>query len=143
MANLPYLCKRSRRHVLKLGRYREAWAWAVTSKGLHGDSAWTTDMIQKAKPFLPKNARTAEESGNVKAVVASYAPKAQQDRFESMNWKSLSNATRSPATSKSEIVFAQEDGVGLDFSYNPGEDPSTPGVRMFEQTGGRCWCSRL
>lgn len=120
----------------QLGRYREAWAWAVTSKGLHGESAWTIEIMQKAKPFLPRNARTAEESGNMKAIVASYAPKASKNRFETMNWKSLSNAARPSAMSDSTIQFAQEDGVGLEFSYNPGEDPSTPGVRMFEQTGG-------
>jgi tetratricopeptide (TPR) repeat protein len=120
----------------QLGRYREAWAWAVTSKGLHGDSAWTTNIIQKAGPFLAKNARTAEESANVKSVVASYASKANKTLFESMNWKSLDNTALSPAASKSEVLFAQAEKVGLDFIYNPGDDPSTPGVRMFEQTGG-------
>jgi tetratricopeptide (TPR) repeat protein len=120
----------------QLGRYREAWAWAVTSKGLHGESAWTTDMIQKAKPFLPKNARTAEESVNLKGIVASYAPKATKNRFESMNWKSRSDTAQRAATSDSAIRFVHEDKIGLEFSYNPGDDPSTPGVRMFEQTGG-------
>ena len=120
----------------QLGRYREAWAWAVTSKGLHGDSAWTTDMIQNASPFLAKNARTAKDSINVKSVVASYASKANKTHFESMKWKSLSDTVRLPASSKFEIVFAQEEDIGLDFVYNPGDDPSTPGVRMFEQTGG-------
>ncbi|MFN7844182.1 MAG: FG-GAP-like repeat-containing protein [Pirellula sp.] len=119
-----------------LGRYREAWAWAVTSKGLHGESAWTTAMIQKAQPFLAKNARTAEESVNLKTVVASYASKINKTQFESMNWKSLTTTARSPATNQSETHFAQEEKVGLDFIYNPGDDPSTPGVRMFEQTGG-------
>lgn len=120
----------------QLGRYREAWAWAVTSKGLHGESAWTIEIMQKAKPFLPKNARTAEESRNIQAIVASYAPKASKNRFETMNWKSLSNAVRPSATSDAAIRFVQENSIGLEFSYNPGEDPSTPGVRMFEQTGG-------
>ncbi len=138
----PLPMQRFRRHAHSsdvterrgLGRYKQRSTWRVCLDDGHHP---------KAKPFLPKNARTAEESDEVKAVVASYAPKASKNRFETMNWKSLSNAARPSAMSDSTIQFAQEDGVGLEFSYNPGEDPSTPGVRMFEQTGGGVWSSRF
>ncbi len=120
----------------KLGRHREAWAWAVTSKGLHGDSAWTTTLIQKSAPFLNKQTRTAEESPIVGSLVTSYAAKANKLLVDSLNDDRSRNTVSIPASRQSEIQFAQEDNVGLDFTYNSGADPSTPGVRMFEQTGG-------
>ncbi|XZE19062.1 FG-GAP-like repeat-containing protein [Pirellulaceae bacterium SH449] len=120
----------------KLGRFREAWAWAVTSRGLHGESTWTMDMIQRAKPFLERNVRTAETSQSVQSAVNRYAAKAQNDPLKAMKWADVNRAVQEGKENQSLVRFEQEDKIGLDFIYQNGDDPATPGVRMFEQTGG-------
>lgn len=120
----------------KMGRFREAWAWAITSISLHGESQWAMDLVQRSQPYLGRNIRSAEVPQAISSIINRFAVKANKDLLEAMKWASNSRPSDSPKDNEALIWFEREEKIGLEFVYQNGDDPATPGVRMFEQTGG-------
>ncbi len=123
----------------ELGRFREAWAWAVTSSAMHGKPVWASNIVKSVETRLPTiSSRTVEEYEPVRKFgLSEWLKYADLNVLNSIEIPA-SMATRSPPSQvqPSNFQFKQVSNLGLDFTYANGDDPQTKGVRMFEQTGG-------
>lgn len=123
-----------------LGRYWEAWAWAVTASNMHGATEWANEIISTAGAELESLPPRTLPS---QTPIATFSLQAwnQPERWAAMqNQLDLPNSNVVqqvlPRTTNDAALFELEENVGIDFVYHNGHDPETIGVRMFEQTGG-------
>lgn len=124
---------------LELGRYWEAWAWAVTSDSLHSKPAWAGNIHNIVDSKLPQTgSRTVDEFNPIKKFgLNDWLRYANLDELNSIDWSAIVTVkTQSELKSPDSFQFKQATGIGLDFTYFNGDDPQTEGARMFEQTGG-------
>ena len=126
-----------------VGRLLEAYAWTVTAARLHGKVAWTEAMRERFRGRVsPGMPRTVPEADLVASHDLQRYVAAARDSIRSREGELASR--RPPRASPpqdpeellhSRIRFAPAE-AGIDFVYENGADPETPGARMFEQTGG-------
>ena len=124
---------------VELGRYWEAWAWAVTSDSLHSKPAWAGNIHKTVDSLLPRTSlRTVDDFDPIKKFrLSDWLNYANLDELNSIDWSaSVAANVESELKGPDRFQFKQATTVGLDFTYFNGDDPQTKGVRMFEQTGG-------
>ncbi|MCA8995700.1 MAG: VCBS repeat-containing protein, partial [Planctomycetaceae bacterium] len=120
------------RILLKMGRIWEGCAWAVIARERFPKSRWHHKLLSEyaslLEPGMPQVLETRQplatldRSGNLDlSRLFSHGETAQQPTGKAF--------TRGPV--RFEICEA-----GPQFTYQNADDPSTPGVRMFESNGG-------
>ncbi len=131
----PQSMRRASELSKEMGRYWEAWAWALTAAKMHPQETWMGPLVnqvgQSLSESLPRTIPSADLLTSVD--LSSYVNEAQEHSVAKV-------VTSVPETSSSvsvaKIRFVEETDVGIDFTFDNGPDEATPGVRMFEQTGG-------
>lgn len=119
-----------------MGRLWEAWAWAITVGKMHPQEIWAAPLANEVSQQLVDDLpRTVEKANLVSSLdLTKYIAKAREanERID----KSAMEPVMAGGNQLGKIRFAVENERGIDFVYNNGPDEATPGVRMFEQTGG-------
>jgi tetratricopeptide (TPR) repeat protein len=116
-----------------LGRDWEAWGWARSALAEDPTLPWAQQVIVRLEPLLrPDLARTLDEYNPARKIDLSSLPLP--------DWKALgsSAATQAP-DDRAAVPVRFEDvagAAGIRFVYFNSPDPSTPGARIFETTGG-------
>ncbi len=115
------------------GRIWEARAWAETSAQYFPKAKWPRTAYKRMTPLLRGNPPQVLPAAN---LAAKYDFSSFPAWDEELSRKTAPSSAAAEALSvPSEIRFEVAD-AGLDFIYFNGDDPATPGVRMFEQPGG-------
>ncbi|MFO1062679.1 MAG: FG-GAP-like repeat-containing protein [Pirellulales bacterium] len=122
----------------RTGRMWEAWGWAQTASTLHPAAAWPHDVVSRiARQLSPDLPRTIPAFNLIRKFdLSRYTTSARSHRWKVSGPTDVPAATPAELASDSSIRFQRETDIGIDFRYNNGSDPATPGARMFEQTGG-------
>ena len=115
-----------------MGREWEACAWGLVARRQFPDSTWPGEVFARLTAKLGKQLPLVTDSANLAL---------RHDLSESAEFASILD--RLPASHSddrgrqrhSTIRFV-ESAESPDFVYLNGDDPSTPGARMYEQTGG-------
>lgn len=114
------------------GRLLEAQAWANQVASHSPSSEWAVHAMKRLTPQL------ADQS-TLTIASADLVRKHDLLRFPlpDKNFGARDDSSP-PGESGSDpgAIRFEELNVGVDFVYEPGSDPATKGVRMFEQTGG-------
>ena len=114
-----------------LGRIWETCAWANVCRSQFPNATWRTSAITRLSPLL----------GPALPVVLSdnyLSRKVDVSSFADFKLPDVTKpTTRNTAENDSgQIRFEATANMGLDFIYENGNDESTPGARIQEQTGG-------
>lgn len=116
-----------------VGRFWEAWAWAVTASQMHPEATWASKAIERLRPQLTSDLPRTVPAANL-ALQYDYSdyPFPEQLAADEASGKTA------PALQDVEpsLLFEEETSVGIDFIYENGADATTKGARQFEQTGG-------
>lgn len=114
-----------------LGRTWEACAWAVIGRQMAPGADWHEKILQKHAGRLNRNLPWVEPGFNPTEGM-------EIREFDFDRW--LQNVAKTlhdkPETVKSLAEVRFERVPGIPFQYSNSEDLQTPGMRMFEQTGG-------
>lgn len=121
-----------------LGRLWEAAAWAYTVAKLNPSATWTEPLVRRCEAMLKPDVPRTVKSANLTARIdlQSYIGLARSNDWSLKSRTSKESAESLQADAKSNIRFEREKDVGIEFVYQNGADPQTPGARMFEQIGG-------
>lgn len=112
------------------GRVREARAWLDVARALFPSATWPADESEGLVKALPADTPVVIESENL-------AAKHDLSSFPDHRILLTGGARgRDAPASRPSIAFEELADAGVDFVYENGGDPGTPGARMFEQTGG-------
>jgi tetratricopeptide (TPR) repeat protein len=116
-----------------LGRVWEAWAWARSALAEDSGLTWAQERVARLEPLLrPEMPRTLAEYNPARKVDLS--------SFPLPDWKAPNDfaAPRTPEVrTGAQVRFADVAAeAGINFAYFNSPDPSTPGARIFETTGG-------
>lgn len=117
-----------------LGRIPEAFSWAVAALQVDSGTAWAQSTAQRLAPLRPDLLRrTLKET--------SLAENSDLSHFPLPDWPfAASEETRITHVSEAgthSVQFTDDtQRTGIDFEYFNSADPSTPGARIFETTGG-------
>lgn len=129
----------------QLGRVWEAWAWAQTGESLFPTAAWPLPIVRRLTPqlspslprtLLQANLATDVDLNGFVLSAEAFPWNGQSSDSQSTTELAANNNNNRPQKPASNLRFQLEENVGIDFVYNNGPDPQTPGMRMFEQTGG-------
>lgn len=127
------------------GRIWEACAWALAARKQFPESEWPSEVFsrlsEKLNDDLPLTISADDLALHLdlsafpdhRKLFA--ARTAQPDEGESSHARAARRKSDHPAASSIRFVDQAQE-AGIDFVYHNGPDPSTKGVRMFEQTGG-------
>jgi thioredoxin-like negative regulator of GroEL len=116
-----------------LGRVWEAWGWARSALAEDPSLAWAQEALVRLQPLLrPDLPRTRPEFNPARKVDLS--------AFPLPSWKTPSESP-APRTDddgdRPQVRFADIAAeAGIRFVYFNSPDPTTPGARIFETTGG-------
>ncbi len=116
------------------GRYLEAIAWCRVAGPRFPSSAWPRETYDRLIGLAdPQTPRTIASRNPALLLDVSDFPSP-----DALLTKGVASPDEdAPAgTPRATIRFHEETQVGIDFVYDNGADPSTPGARTFEQTGG-------
>lgn len=131
----PQSMRRAAELSKEMGRYWEAWAWALTVAKMHPQETWMGPLVnqigQSLTESLPRTLPSADLLTSVD--LSSYVNEAKKHSAAKVV---TSVPEKSSSASVAQIRFAEETNVGIDFTFDNGPDAATLGVRMFEQTGG-------
>ncbi len=114
------------------GRLLEAHAWANHVAVQSSKSEWAHEVVKRLDPQLAKLA----------ALTVSSADLVRKHDLRRYPLPDISFIKSNEVSSRGDTVVSrggiqfEEIEVGVDFTYEPGTDVATKGVRMFEQTGG-------
>jgi tetratricopeptide (TPR) repeat protein len=116
-----------------LGRPREAWGWQSVLASLTPDDPAPRLARARLEALLTGDASPAVDKANPANLI-------DLSDYPLPRWDAggLANATQTPAITESDAIRFddQASAAGIEFVYRNGADPSTPGARMFETTGG-------
>ncbi|MEK6262630.1 MAG: FG-GAP-like repeat-containing protein [Planctomycetota bacterium] len=116
----------------QMGREWEACAWGLVARQQFPDSTWPSEVFARLTTKLGKDLPLVTDSANLAL---------RHDRSESAEFSSIldrlpeSHLADTGRQRHSNIRFV-ESAESPDFVYLNGDDPSTPGARTYEQTGG-------
>lgn len=115
------------------GRIWEACGWAALAARRFPTADWALPMAKRLSVQLSDDLpRTiASENLALKVDLSRYP-----DHRELLADVAMESKVPAVPGMASQIRFVESGDVGLDFVYENGADPTTPGARMFEQTGG-------
>ncbi|MCA9057746.1 MAG: VCBS repeat-containing protein, partial [Planctomycetaceae bacterium] len=120
-----------------MGRLWESCGWAFYARQQQTTTVWTSEILNRLTPLLqdtlPQTQPTAQLAARIDA-----SGFAEWTTAEALLREPI-NSSEGPATTTAAptgIVRFEEIDAGVEFTYFNGDDPTTPGVRMFEQTGG-------
>jgi tetratricopeptide (TPR) repeat protein len=124
----------------KTGRYQEAHAWYRIADELLPGSRWSRAGKRRVASLLDgQSERTADSLNLVLSCdltgFPTYVTLLENDSSSGES-STASDEVQVRRPLPSTIRFADVADSGLDFVYDNGADPETPGARMFEQTGG-------
>lgn len=115
----------------KQGRIWDAVAWAVVARKRFPDSRWYDDVFERCggklndeQPWIDFPVRGLSQQQFVTIEVFSAMVAAAGN----------SQLLSPPETGSASIQFEESNGIA--FQYFNGDDPTTEGIRTFEQTGG-------
>lgn len=118
-----------------LGRTWEACAWAVIGRDTFPEATWHAELLQRNAGQLN------DQLGQIAAAELEFitSDTVDFDCFNDTIAEAIAASQLAPGRSyravpESTIRFAANDSIA--FEYSNADDPATPGVRMFEQTGG-------
>ncbi len=120
----------------ELGRIWEACAWAVAANRLFPDAQWPSEILVKYGHMLQPN---------LEMVLKERLPVFSRDEkklftfssfVERIERKEMAGSSEAISLGSSSRRVQFDDTNRLPFRYFNADDPSTKGVRTFEQTGG-------
>ena len=117
-----------------LGRIPEAFSWAVAALQIDPGTVWAQSTVQRLAPLRPDLLRrTLKET--------SLAEHSDLSHFPLPDWplaaSEETHITDASRAGTDSVQFADDtQKTGIDFQYFNSGDPSTPGARIFETTGG-------
>ena len=119
----------------RLGRLWETYGWCRLGLTIDPGFEWAARTMARIESRLHKGLpQTIDEANPALQVDLSDLPLA--------NWGRLAQAPSpaSPPKKKASVITFEEvaQTVGIEFVYQNGHDPQTPGPRMFEFSGGGC-----
>ena len=117
----------------RLGRLWEAASWASLALDRDSQLEWAIEMLRSVSPLLnPDLPQTRLENSPAHQISLSEFPRPE--------WNVESDPSTVPASladAAAHIHFIDDTAAaGIDFRYENGADPATPGARIFETTGG-------
>ena len=114
------------------GRFWEACAWAETAGRYYPEASWAKSAYRRLRPRLQDDSPQVlrEHHLALKHDLSKY-PATDEDLLHHGGPAQPSSSDGVPSTIRFDLADA-----GVDFEYENGDDPSTAGTRMFEQTGG-------
>ncbi|MCA9062682.1 MAG: VCBS repeat-containing protein, partial [Planctomycetaceae bacterium] len=121
----------------RCGRHWESCAWALFARQQDSSSPWPAEVFRRLTPSLvPELPQTVAAQ-----QLAEHVPTTGLTAFTTaealLPAGLLQRADVDTAVSSGHAAIRfEESDAGLTFTYLNGNDPRTPGVRMFEQTGG-------
>jgi tetratricopeptide (TPR) repeat protein len=129
------LYRRTTELMEAMGRVWEACAWALAARREFPDAEWPSNTFARLTGMLDEDLPLTATGANLAL------------RYDLSRWPDHRNliAARRGGGSRSDqavrplaAIRWQEQAAeaGIEFVYHNGPDPSTKGVRMFEQTGG-------
>lgn len=117
----------------KTGRILEAAAWTVQAGRNLPNAYWPPQTLARLQKQITPESPQVLNHFNL-------ALRHDFTRFptwdESPVAQSPGTIQEPPAQSRARIEFESETDSGIDFVYENGADPDTPGARVFEQNGG-------
>lgn len=114
----------------QMGRLWEAAAWGLAARNLFPDASWPQELLTRIAPHLRGDLPQVIDRENLgKRLDLSSYPAFRLEEPQQPD------ATSNPPELMAKIQF-EELAHALDFVYDNGNDPATPGARIFEQTGG-------
>jgi len=119
--------------LVSSGRLWEACAWSLWADQSFEGLLWPPQILQRYNDRLIQQPPQVTSDHNLAVLYQRVA----LDSFSGPDTTSLSETDRTDsAGSQQSAIRFQADEHLLGFTYFNGDDPDTPGVRMFEQTGG-------
>lgn len=117
-----------------LGRVPEAYGWAVAALQVDQGLVWAQNTARRLAPLRPDLLRRTLKETNLAEHLDLW-------HFPLPDWPKTASAepqfTEKAGLRTDPVQFIDESQrVGIDFQYFNGEDPLSPGARIFETTGG-------
>ncbi|MFN0055645.1 MAG: FG-GAP-like repeat-containing protein [Planctomycetales bacterium] len=118
----------------ELGRHWEAWGWCQAAAALPGQQALRERAERLASSLEPDAPQTL--------AAANFAAQMDISKWPLPSWKSSSQNSDRPRKGENspapgQVAFKDMAGIArVIFTYDNGDDPETPGMKIFESSGG-------
>ena len=119
----------------EMGREWESRAWLRVAVSTHPRSQNIASLIRSKQTPLPSNSARTLDSHNLTKITDIAPVIAELTDANETESTSLGEPIQQRLASDAPVRFVQSSN-GIDFVYNNGADPATPGARMQEETGG-------
>ncbi len=117
----------------QMGRAWEAWAWADAALRQFPRSRWPRDIQARLAKVLREDSPLMLDPANL-ALKYNFSKLPGPARLAHLSCKGPRGVV--PHGRFSPIRLVESPDAGIDFAYFNGNDPTTLGARMFEQSGG-------
>jgi len=117
----------------KTGRIQEAAAWTVQAGKSFPNAYWPPQTLARLQQQTSPGSPQVLDRFNLALRHDFTRFLAPELPLSAMRPGTIQS---SPSRSSARIRFESETGSGIDFVYENGADPDTPGARVFEQNGG-------